>query len=77
MELNLNKPEDLAKLEGWTIKGIQHGLAGSDPMLVFRLEHLAAGRPIKLIVSAAVNFGRSGNILLANTALTLRTEDIT
>ena len=77
MELVINKVEDIAKLEGWTIKGAAIQVtAGVDPVINFTLAHPAAEHDISLAVIATVSFGRSGNVMVVNALLAVHSEDV-
>jgi len=74
-ELVIKKIEDLKKLEGWTISAVEMQ-AGNNPILTLTLKHHVASCPVKLHVIGDVNFGRSGNIMIVNPALTFKTENV-
>ncbi len=74
-QLIINKPEDLAKLIGWTIDGVQVAV-GSNPVITLQIHHLAAEYPVKLHITGDVSFGRSGNVMIVNSIFTLKTEDV-
>jgi len=76
MELVLSKPEDIKKLEGWTIKSGVVEVQGADPVLVLSMSHPAAEFPIKLEIKPTVSIGRNGNIIVCNQMLRLHIEDI-
>ena len=76
MELSISKKEDLSKLEGWTIKGATFQADGSDPSIALRVEHPLAGCPVLLTIIGAVSFGRSGNIMIVNSVINFKTQDI-
>jgi hypothetical protein len=76
VEVELKTPEDIKKLEGWTITGAHLQREGPDPQLVLQMSHPLAGTPIQVAITPVITFGRNGNIMIANTALNLKTQDI-
>ncbi len=74
-QLIINKPEDLAKLIGWTIDGVQVAV-GSNPVITLQIHHLAAEYPVKLHIICDVGFGRAGNLMIVNPIFRLQTEDV-
>lgn len=72
--LTINSPEDLKKLEGWTIKGAKMA-PGINPQVQLRLSHPAAENDVILIVIASSLMGLSGNVVVTHTDIGLKTVD--
>lgn len=75
-ELELKTPQDLTKLEGWEIIKAENLSDGVDPYLVLQLRHIAAEKPIKLVIRPATALGRCGNLITCNLQLRVKTEDV-
>ncbi len=76
MELSITKSEELSKLEGWTIKAASFQPNGADPSIALKLEHIAAQCPVLLTITGTVTFGRSGNIMIVNSMINFKTQDL-
>ena len=73
-ELNITSLNDLPKLEGWKIG--RAAWDGNLPGLRITMAHAAAEKPVVLVIFSSVNFQIIGNTVIANPALSLRTEDV-
>lgn len=73
-ELNFTCAEDVAKLEGWRIMSASFDKSITGLRLV--ISHAAAEKPVALVIFASVNFQITGNSVIANPALSVRTEDV-
>lgn len=75
-ELIITKGEDLAKLIGWTIEGIEVK-TGPDACIILQMKHPSRLEwPIKVSIASGANVGRSGSVLICNTTLTVKVEDV-
>ena len=75
MELIIQKLEDIAKLEGWTIQKASVSL-GADPLLTLNITHPAAEKAVNLRIIGGVHYQRVGNnITVLNSTFTIKSED--
>lgn len=75
-ELVITTKEDLAKLEGWTIREAHLEASGVDPVLVLSASHPLAAKKCLIKISPMIKFGRTGNVMVADGLLTIHVEDI-
>jgi len=76
-ELNIKSVQDLSKLNGCRIENAQFSVNGVDPVITLDVSHPALiGKIARISFIGTVSFGRSGNVFLVNTGITIHTEDI-
>ena len=74
--LLINDVKDLKKLEGWHIEKAFLVIENADPVVGLVLNNIGAPNPVLCKFRANVSFGRSGNVMIANSNITIITEDL-
>ena len=72
-ELIIKTPGDLKKLEGWRIERVGIAQGG---ILVIRVSHPVASCHVEILVRPQVTMGLSGNIVMANPEMLVKSRDI-
>lgn len=74
-ELVISKPEDIKKLQGWTIE--EAGMLPPPKIGIgLKISHPAAAIPVVVLITASVAMGLSGNVVVANPGLHIESKDI-
>lgn len=74
-ELVITKPEDIKKLQGWTI--MEAGLLPPPRGGVgLKISHPAAAIPVVVLITAQAMMGLSGEVVIAKAGLNVESKDI-
>uniref|UniRef100_A0A6M3JTV4 Uncharacterized protein n=1 Tax=viral metagenome TaxID=1070528 RepID=A0A6M3JTV4_9ZZZZ len=75
-QITFEKPEDIRKLIGLKIEDIAAGLKSGNSIITLMLSNPGAESKVGLEIISHPEFGRSGNVVVCNGALTFHSFDI-